>query len=259
MYQSILFEKNNGVATITFNRPEVYNAFNNEMSFETQDALKAVSADDDIRVLVMTGAGKAFCSGQDLKATLETEQQSFTWALENRYNPIIRAMRQLSKPVIGRLNGVAAGAGCSVALACDMLVASEKAVLTEVFVNIGLVLDSGSAWFLPRLVGQAKAFELATMGSKVSAEEALKMGLVNRVAPHEELDKVVKEITDYYVQAPTYAIGLMKKMLNRSFDSDLDQMLDYETFCQELAGQSEDFREGVNAFLEKRKPSFKGR
>ena len=160
MYHSILFEKNNGVATITFNRPDVYNAFNNEMSFETQDALKSVSEDDDVRVLVITGAGKAFCSGQDLKATLESEQQSFTWALENRYNPIIRSMRQMSKPVIGRLNGIAAGAGCSIALACDMMVASDQASLIEVFVNIGLVLDSGSSYFLPRLVGQAKAFEM---------------------------------------------------------------------------------------------------
>ena len=134
------------MATITFNRPDVYNAFNNEMSFETQDALKSVSEDDDVRVLVITGAGKAFCSGQDLKATLESEQQSFTWALENRYNPIIRSMRQMSKPVIGRLNGIAAGAGCSIALACDMMVASDQASLIEVFVNIGL------CWIRGRLI-----------------------------------------------------------------------------------------------------------
>ncbi len=259
MYNSILLEKKAGVATIAFNRPDVYNAFNNEMSFELQAALKDVGMDETIRVVVLTGNGKAFCSGQDLKATLEDEPQTFTWALENRYNPVIRTMRQMSKPIIGKLNGVAAGAGCSLALACDMIIASEHASMIEVFVNIGLVVDSGSSYFLPRLVGSAKAFEMATMGTKLKADDALKFGLVNKVVAAEELDAAVKTVTDYYVQAPTYAIGLMKKMLNRSFDSDLDQMLDYETFCQELAGQSEDFQEGVSAFLEKRRANFKGR
>jgi 2-(1,2-epoxy-1,2-dihydrophenyl)acetyl-CoA isomerase len=167
-------------------------------------------------------------------------------------------MREMPKPIICRLNGVAAGAGCSLALACDMIVAAENASLIEVFVNVGLVLDSGSSYFLPRVVGTARAFELATMGNKVSAQQALEWGMINRVCPAENLDEEVKKLTDYYAVAPTKAIGLMKKMLNKSSHSDLDTMLDYEAYCQEIAGRSEDYREGVTAFNEKRKPGFKG-
>jgi 2-(1,2-epoxy-1,2-dihydrophenyl)acetyl-CoA isomerase len=156
------------------------------------------------------------------------------------------------------LNGVAAGAGCSLALACDMIVASEDASMTEIFINIALVLDSGSSYFLPRLVGSARAFELATTGRKVSAKEAQELGIINKVVKAAELDKAVEEISNYYANAPTKAIGLMKKMLNKSFHSDLDTMLDYEAYCQEIAGASSDNKEGVMAFLEKRKPQFKG-
>ena len=179
-------------------------------------------------------------------------------SLQKRYNPIIRAIRNMPKPVIARLNGVAAGAGCSLALACDLIVASSHASLIEVFVNVGLVLDSGSSYFLPRLVGSARAFELATMGSKVSAEQALQWGMVNRVVAPEELDAAVKSITDYYAVAPTKAVALMKKMLNKSFQSDLETMLEYEAYCQEIAGSSKDNKEGVKAFIEKRKPNFTG-
>ncbi len=258
MYKTLKLDNANHVATITLNRPDVFNAFNNELSYEMQDALKQVKKDPSVRVVVITGAGKAFCSGQDLKDIAGSEKRSLSESLYKRYNPIIRAVRNLPKPVICRLNGVAAGAGCSLALACDMIVASENASLIEVFVNVGLVLDSGSSYFLPRLVGSAKAFELATMGSKVKAAEALSLGLVNKVVPPEELDDAVKAITDYYAQAPTKAIGLMKKMLNKSFNSDLDTMLQYEAYCQEIAGNSEDYKEGVTAFNEKRSPVFKG-
>jgi 2-(1,2-epoxy-1,2-dihydrophenyl)acetyl-CoA isomerase len=157
------------------------------------------------------------------------------------------------------LNGVAAGAGCSLALASDLIVASENASLIEVFVNVGLVLDSGSSYFLPRLVGSARAFELSTMGSKVSAKQAYDWGMVNKVVTAEELDAAVAEYTNYYAKAPTKAIGLMKKMLNQSFHSDLDAMLAYEAHCQEIAGRSEDYKEGVQAFVEKRKPVFRGK
>jgi 2-(1,2-epoxy-1,2-dihydrophenyl)acetyl-CoA isomerase len=257
-FQYIKFEVANAIATVTLNRPEVYNALNDGITYELQDVLKKIAKDDAIRVVVLTGAGKAFCAGQDLKAASGQEQRSFMDSLHKRYNPIIRAMRSLPKPILCRLNGVAAGAGCSLALACDMIVASEEATLIEVFINIGLVPDSGSSYFLPRIVGRAKAFELCTMGSKVKAAEALQLGLVNRVAPADQLDNVVKEYTDYFSQAPTKSIGLIKRMLEKSATTALDEMLEYEAYSQEIAGTSQDYKEGVAAFLEKRKPDFKG-
>lgn len=258
-FECILYTVESGVATITLNRPDVFNAFNDQQSYELQDALKQAKRDAEVRVVILTGAGKAFCSGQDLKAIAQSENRSLSESLYKRYNPIIKAMRELPKPIICRLNGVAAGAGCSLALASDMIIAAENASLIEVFVNVGLVLDSGSSYFLPRLVGSARAFELSTMGSKVTAQKALEWGMVNRVVPAEELDAAVEEVVAYYRQAPTKAIALMKTMLNKSFHSDLDTMLEYEAYCQEIAGRSEDYKEGVKAFNEKRKPEFKGR
>lgn len=258
-FYCILYDKKGSVCTITLNRPDVFNAFNDEQSFELQDALKQARKDDEIRVLVITGAGKAFCSGQDLKAISGVEKRSFIDSLQKRYNPIIREMRNMPKPIICRLNGVAAGAGCSLALACDFIVASEKASLIEVFINVGLVLDSGSSFFLPRLVGSARAFELGTMGNKVSAKQAFEWGMVNRCVAEDQLDAETQAITEYYANAPTKAIGLMKKMLNRSFNSSLETMLEYEGYCQEIAGSSADNKEGVAAFNEKRKPQFTGK
>lgn len=257
-YECLLYEVQDGVATITLNRPDVFNAFNDQQSYDLQDALKQVSRDSNVRVVILTGAGKAFCSGQDLKAIASASKRDLSESLEKRYNPIIRAMRNLPKPIICKLNGVAAGAGCSLALACDMVVASSKASMIEVFVNVGLVLDSGSSFFLPRAVGSLKAFELSTLGSKVSAEEALQLGMVNKVVEPEELDAAVAELALRFAGGPTKAIGLMKKMLNKSFSSTLDEMLDYEAHCQKIAGNSEDYKEGVTAFNEKRKPQFKG-
>lgn len=180
-------------------------------------------------------------------------------SLHKRYNPIVAAMRSLPKPIVCRLNGVAAGAGCSLALACDIIVASEEATMIEVFVNIGLVPDSGSAYFLPKLVGMAKAFELCSMGQRIKAQEALHLGLVNKVVAPAELDDAVKQYTDYFAFAPTKAIGLIKKMLNKSTTASLDEMLEYEAYCQEIAGATHDHKEGVQAFLEKRKPAFLGK
>ncbi len=257
-YQFLSYEVKDGVGTIMLNRPDVYNALNDEITFEMQDALKACAKDAAVRVVVLTGAGKAFCSGQDLKAS-GGQKRSFLDSLHRRYNPIIRQMRSLPKPILCRLNGVAAGAGCSLALASDMIIASEEATLIEVFINIGLVPDSGSSYFLPRLVGMSKAFELCTMGSKVKAQEAFRLGLVTKVVPADQLDVAVKEYSDYFANAPTKAIGIIKKMLNKAATSDLDDMLDYEAYCQETAGSTYDHQEGVKAFLEKRKPVFLGK
>jgi 2-(1,2-epoxy-1,2-dihydrophenyl)acetyl-CoA isomerase len=258
-YETILFEVNDGVATLTLNRPDVFNAFNEQLSTDVLDALKKTAKDKSIRVLVITGAGKAFCSGQDLKSIANAEKRSLRESIDRRYNPMIRLIRSLPVPVICRLNGVAAGAGCSLALACDMIVAADNATLIEVFINVGLVLDSGSSYFLPRLVGSARAFEMSTMGTKITAQQAFEWGMVNRVCKAEDLDNEVKKLTEYYSKAPTKAVGLMKKMLQRSFHSDLDTMLDYEAYCQDIAGRSEDYKEGVKAFNEKRKPAFAGK
>lgn len=258
-FKFITYQVVDGVATITLNRPEVYNALNDGITYELQDAWKAVAKDEAVRVVVLTGAGKAFCSGQDLKDSASQGKRSFLDSLHKRYNPIISAMRQLPKPIVCRLNGVAAGAGCSMALACDVIVAAEESTLIEVFINIGLVPDSGSAYFLPRLVGMAKSFELCSLGNKVLASEALKIGLVNKVVPMAELDNAVKSYTEYYAKAPTKAIGLIKKMLNKSFTSTLEEMLEYEAYSQEIAGDTHDHKEGVQAFLEKRKPAFQGK
>jgi 2-(1,2-epoxy-1,2-dihydrophenyl)acetyl-CoA isomerase len=258
MFETLLYEVSGHIATITLNRPESFNAFNDKQSFEMQDVWKQIEKDKNVRVVVLTGAGKAFCSGQDLKAISGQDKRSLSDSLYKRYNPIIRAMRNLPLPIICRLNGVAAGAGCSLALACDLIIASEQASMIEVFVNVGLVLDSGSSYFLPRVVGSLKAFELATMGSKVTAAEALQWGMVNKVVPADQLDEAVAAVANYYAAAPTKAIAMMKKMLNKSSNASLDEMLEYEAWCQEMAGRSNDYKEGVQSFVEKRKPEFKG-
>lgn len=258
-YQYLLYRVEHGVATVSLNRPEVYNALNDEITFELQDVFKAVARDEQVRVVVLTGEGKAFCSGQDLKASAGAGKRSFQESLHRRYNPIIRAIRSLPKPVLCRLNGVAAGAGCSLALACDMIIAAEEATLIEVFINIGLVPDSGSSFFLPRIIGLPRAFELCAMGSKLKAAEGVSLGLINRCVPRAELDGALKMYTDYFANAPTKSIALIKKMLHKSMNSSLTEMLDYEAYCQEIAGSSEDYREGLAAFLEKRKPRFMGR
>jgi 2-(1,2-epoxy-1,2-dihydrophenyl)acetyl-CoA isomerase len=232
---------------------------NDGITYELQDAWKAVAKDELVRVVVLTGEGKAFCSGQDLKAASGQEKRSFLDSLHKRYNPIVRAMSNLPKPILCRLNGVAAGAGCSLALACDMIIADEEATLIEVFINIGLVPDSGSSYFLPRLVSRSKAFELCTMGSRLKAKEAAALGIVTKAVPAGQLDAELKTYTDYFAKAPTKSIGLIKKMLSKAATSSLDEMLDYEAYMQEIAGSSSDYKEGVAAFLEKRKPNFTGK
>lgn len=258
MSEILLYDLQDGIATITLNRPDRYNAFDNPLSFKFIDTLKQVRKDPAVRVVVLTGSGKAFCSGQDLK-DVQGKTRSLGESVEKRYNPMVRLITGIEKPFICRMNGVAAGAGASIALACDYVVASNKAKMVWAFANIGLVLDSGSSYFLPRLVGRQKAFELATLGEKITADQALELGLVNQVVAPEELDAAVQVVAERYAKAPTKAIGLIKRMLNRSFNSSLDDMLEMEKHGQEIAGRTEDYKEGVLAFNEKRKPDYKGR
>ena len=260
MYQTIKYSHDGPVATIRLNRPEVYNALNNAIKVELRDVFERLQEDPSIRVVVLTGEGAAFCSGQDLKAAqTEMRGQAYSEAVRTYYNPLITAMRNLDKPIVCGLNGIAAGAGCSLALACDVIVASEQSYLSELFVGIGLIMDSGSTYFLPRLVGRLKAFELATMGNRVGAKEALALGLVNEVVPDEQLEEAVQRYVDYYANAPSVAIGLIKKMLNQASALSLEDMLELEAKNQDIAAATEDHAEGIKAFTEKRKPIFKGK
>jgi 2-(1,2-epoxy-1,2-dihydrophenyl)acetyl-CoA isomerase len=258
-YETILYTLDEGVLTITLNRPDVLNAFNRKMTDEIQDALKKAERDSAVRCIVFTGAGRAFSSGEDLKARTAEGNSDFGSTLRDRYNPIVLKMRNIEKPVLGSINGVAAGAGCSLALACDMRIASEKAKFIEVFVRVGLVPDSGSSFFLPRLVGLGKALEMAFLGDEVGAEEALRLGLVNRVVPPEELEAATRELALRLAKGPTKAIGLAKRAMNRALHMDLEQILDYEVYAQETAGASADHKEGLAAFAEKRPPNFAGK
>lgn len=260
MYKTLLFTIENGVCRITLNRPDVFNSFNEELSAEFIDALKKAGKDEAVRVTVISGEGKAFCSGQDLKDIKgELGKRSLGDSVLRRYNPMILAIREMPKPVICRLNGVAAGAGASLALACDMIIASENASLIEVFANVGLVPDSGSSFFLPHLVGYNKAFELITLASKITAAEAQALGFVYKVVPAEELDNAVNELANRYAAGPTKTYSLIKKMLNKAYNSNLQEMLQQEYYGQEIAGRSADYKEGVTAFIEKRKPNFQGK
>jgi len=258
MYKTILSEQKENILIISLNRPEVYNAFNSEMLSELHDVFKKAGEDENIRSVILTGTGKAFCSGQDLK-DFNDKKLTFKEALEQKYNPMIKSIAYLPKPVICAINGVAAGAGISLALACDYRIAAESATLTEVFINVGLVPDSGSSYFLPRIVGYAKAFEMCATGDKVTAAEAKEIGLVNKVVSGKLLMKSAEAAAGNFASRPTKAIGMIKDLLNRSFESSLDEMLKLEGDHQQTAGNSEDFREGIASFLEKRKPVFKGK
>jgi 2-(1,2-epoxy-1,2-dihydrophenyl)acetyl-CoA isomerase len=258
-YETILYTQDEGVLTITLNRPDTLNAFNSVMGAELLDALKKAERDPAARCIVLTGAGRAFSSGEDLKARQAEGITEFGSTLRNRYNPIVLRIRNMDKPVLGSINGVAAGAGCSLALACDLRIASEKARFILVFVRVGLVPDSGSSFLLPRLVGLGKALEMAFLGDEVGAEEALRLGLVNRVVPPEELESATREIALRLAKGPTKAIGLAKRAMNRALTMDLEELLEYETHGQEIAGASADYKEGVAAFTEKRQANFTGK
>jgi 2-(1,2-epoxy-1,2-dihydrophenyl)acetyl-CoA isomerase len=259
VFTTLLYSVCDGILTITMNRPEVYNAVNEPMKKEMSDAFREAEKDSAVRCIVLRGTGeKAFCSGQDLKEHARVKR-SLRESLEKTYNPLIRRMRTIEKPVIGMINGVAAGAGCSIALACDMRIMSSTAKLIEVFIRIGLVPDSGSHWFLPRLVGVARAFEYAATGRDITAEEAERVGLVNRVVPPDQLEQATNDLALSLASAPTRSIGLIKRTLNKAMTADLDTLLDYEATIQQIASGTEDHHEGVTAFIEKRQARFTGR
>jgi 2-(1,2-epoxy-1,2-dihydrophenyl)acetyl-CoA isomerase len=260
---TVLVSSRDGVRTITLNRPDALNTFTRQLHTELAEALRAAERDADARVIVLTGAGRAFCAGQDLKETgggrSTGDQPRLSGLLRSHYNGLIKRLRSIEKPVIAAINGVAAGAGLSVALACDLRIASEAASFVPAFSAIGLVPDSGGLYFLPRVVGWPKATELFLTSDRVTAEEALRLGLVTRVVSADGFEEAIHEYAVRFAQGPTLAFGLIKRGLNRSLTSDLDAMLELEAQYQEIAGRSEDFREGVAAFINKRKPEFKGR
>ncbi|MFF0829312.1 enoyl-CoA hydratase-related protein [Brevibacillus sp. NPDC003359] len=259
MYETILYEVSEGVAVLTLNRPDKFNAFTAVMNKEITDALKQAQKDADVRCIVLTGAGRAFNAGQDLSDVSGGGDVDYGGFLRDRYNPMILQFQKTEKPIIAAVNGVAAGAGMSVALACDIRLASEKASFVNAFVNIGLVPDSGGCYFLPRIVGIGKALELAMTGEKVSAEEALRIGLVNQVYPAESFMEDALAYAHKLASLPTKGIGLIKRTMYKGLEMGLEETLEYEAFAQEAAGSTEDHKEGVTAFMEKRAPRFTGR
>jgi 2-(1,2-epoxy-1,2-dihydrophenyl)acetyl-CoA isomerase len=259
-YETILTDLSDGVFTLTLNRPDVLNAFNDRMAEEVQEALKKAERDDAARCLVLTGAGRGFCAGQDVGALRERGGDiSFRAHLLKTYNPIVSRLRAIEKPVIAQVNGAAAGAGLGIALACDLRYAAEGAKFRVAFNAIGLAPDSGTSFSLPRLLGYARAYELAITNESLTADEALKLGLVNRVLPADQLASAVRELAVRLAQGPTKAFGLTKRAMSRAFLLAVDEALDYEAHLQEIAGRTADHKEGVAAFLEKRAPKFAGK
>jgi 2-(1,2-epoxy-1,2-dihydrophenyl)acetyl-CoA isomerase len=256
MFETINYEKRNLVAWIYLNRPDKLNAFTNQMHVELLQSLKQAEKDAEVRCIVITGNGRAFCSGQDL-AGVNTEMDHAE-VLRNGYNPIIKKIATIEKPIIAAVNGVAAGAGMSLALACDFRLVHEKASFIEAFIHVGLVPDSGNLYYLPRLVGHAKAMELAVFGDKISAAEAKELGLVTKLILKDAWDDEVAAFAENLANKPTKAIGLIKRYMQKSWSSNLDEVLENEALAQRTAGKTEDHLEGVQAFIEKRKPTFQG-
>ncbi len=261
-YETIIVEKKEAVGRITLNRPSALNAINDAMGEELNSALKEMEKDERTRCLVITGAGRAFCAGEDVSGLEERDRgrshPSLGDHLRKKYHPIILRLRNMEKPVIARLNGIAAGSGASLALACDIRIASEEAGLKQAFIGVGLVPDSGSSWLLTRLLGPGRALELIMTGRTVNARDAENLGLVHRVVPATELDNEVNEMAAQLASGPTKALGLSKRVVNRVTNLELAEALEYEAYHQEIAGKTHDHLEAVKAFLEKRKPKFLG-
>jgi 2-(1,2-epoxy-1,2-dihydrophenyl)acetyl-CoA isomerase len=256
MYETINFEVKNNVGWLTLNRPDKLNAFNDQMRKEVTKAVKETSKNKEIRCLVISSEGRAFCSGQDLSDIKEDADHGEL--LRNGYNPMVEQLYQLEKPVIAAVNGVAAGAGMSLAIACDFRLAHEKASFIAAFIHVGLVPDTGQLYTLPRIVGHAKAFELAVLGEKISAQEAMELGLVTKLISDDRWQEEVALFAERLAIMPTKAIGLIKRYLNESWNASFEQMLENEANGQRVAGLTDDHKEGVLAFIEKRKPQFRG-
>jgi 2-(1,2-epoxy-1,2-dihydrophenyl)acetyl-CoA isomerase len=260
-YQTILCELSDSVLKVTLNRPDKLNALTDVMLQELHAAFAKAAGDKATRCVLLTGAGKGFCPGQDLANVQEMSRgakPAYGEHIRSNYNPLILAMARLTKPIVAAINGVAAGAGMSLAMACDVRIASEKASFLQAFVNIGLVPDSGSTWFLPRLVGRQRALELMLSGRKLSAAEALEWGLVNQVVSPEQLMEEATKIAARYAAAPTYAIGQIKRNVEFAESHSLEETLALEAKSQAECGLSADHQEGIQAFLEKRTPVYKG-
>ncbi len=258
-HQTLTASLDGGVLTITLNRPDLLNAINEQMAAELDDAVGLAARSAEVRCVVLTGAGRGFCSGQDLRDRAGTAGISYGALLRTRLNPIVLGLRTLEKPVIAAVNGVAAGAGCSLALAADIRIASDRASFVLSFSRIGLIPDGGATFLLPRLVGLAWALEIAFSGEPVEAVEALRLGLVTRVVPHDNLPASVAHLAQRLAAGPTRALGLIKRAVNAGFSGSLDAALENEALLQEVAGQTADHTEGLAAFLEKRLPRFEGR
>ncbi|HRP52368.1 MAG TPA: 2-(1,2-epoxy-1,2-dihydrophenyl)acetyl-CoA isomerase PaaG [Fluviicola sp.] len=249
----------NGVCTLTLNRPEVFNSFNKDMAMAFQQALKDAASNEEVRCVVVTGSGKAFCAGQDLAEATDPNGPALQSIVKEHYNPIIELLRSIEKPIIAAVNGVAAGAGANIALACDLTIAKHSASFIQAFSKIGLIPDSGGTFFLPRIIGAQKALALMMTGEKISAQQADAMNMIYKAVDDDSFDDEVSKLAETLAQMPTYGLGLTKRAVNQSFTNDLAQQLAVEEILQTMAGKSYDFNEGVAAFLEKRKPVFKGK
>lgn len=261
-FTTIEFVIEDALARLTLNRPDKLNCFNAQMHEEVREAMKTVQRDDSIRCLLISGNGRGFCAGQDLSdrnVAPDAESPDLGESLEQKYNPLIRSLVKLEKPVICAVNGVAAGAGANIALACDIVIAAESAKFIQSFCNIGLVPDSGGTWTLPRLVGRARALGMALLGERISARQAEDWGLIWKCVADEELASTAQQMARHLATQPTRGLGLIKRAMLTSSDNSLDDQLDLERDLQRLAGRSEDYREGVSAFMNKREPEFKGR
>lgn len=259
--ETIMVDLHDGVATVTLNRPQVLNAFTPQMNGELRTALRELGREASCRVIVLTGAGRAFCAGQDLETRRSIfeagEVPHLGESLRQHYNPLVRQMRAMDQPILAAVNGVAAGAGMSLTLACDLRIAASSARFVQSFIRVGLGQDSGSSYTLPRLVGLGRAYELALLGEPLSADDALRIGLVNWVAPDEELLQRAYEVATRLARGPRQAQALIKRGLYRCLTLDLEATLEYEADAQEIAGRGDEFREGVEAFLAKRTPVWK--